>query len=223
MHGLMATRYQITWSLTVASVSCLLFLTCCPHADTTVVGDKAWVYRDVPATQLGARVACQGAGGDLLPLETPQDSTLLSERFPNSTLSPAWFGLMARNGISSTNKTSYVWSNGQTPTHDGWEQYQPDNFGGREGVCVGVASGTNGPAWYDYPCSNQFAYFCQLPGKLVAGPAKPGVHRQSHEASMVLDSLICRGSDAVVSACTIRTTPQQRQAAGTAVVSRTRQ
>lgn len=131
------------------------------------VGSRRWLLLSQEGNQEAARTACQSRGGELLTLNTPDDSEVLYQAFAGLR-NFIWFGLVARPEQAPTiNKLDWMWaSTGLTPDYESWDNWdpsEPNNWNNQQGRCGSFWASRAG-LWDDAECSRtgSVGTACQL-------------------------------------------------------------
>lgn len=107
------------------------------------LGDTTGAWRD-------ARAFCQGWGGDLAQVQSPEENSLLSQH----TEQDAWLG-----ASDVEDEGTFRWVNGDDVDLDSlWASAQPDNYEGRED-CMELRQLDD--RWNDAPCMSPKVALCE--------------------------------------------------------------
>ncbi|MEZ4448087.1 MAG: C-type lectin domain-containing protein [Nannocystaceae bacterium] len=127
--------------------------TACGGCDMQLAG--ASVFHRCPTLMdfAGARVACQGRGGDLAIPETPREHDLLAAWIAGNAAS-WWIGLE-----DQVNEGDFRWVDGGAPTTTWWAKGEPNNLEDEDCVEVNAATGL----WNDAQCGLLRPFLCESP------------------------------------------------------------
>ena len=101
-------------------------------------------------------VACRALGGELVILETEEETASLVEWVSRLMSEPVRVGM-----TDEAEDGRWVWLTGAELDYDPWDDGEPNNYGGKES-CAAINL-TDGIGWHDVPCDWEIGFVCELP------------------------------------------------------------
>ncbi len=154
-------------------------------------GDTPYLFCGAPLSWVGARIACQSLGFDLV---TVNDAT--EQAFVWARAFAIWGGESPWIGFSDgAGAGDWRWVSGQAPTYVAWGEGAPDGADAENCAALGAAAGTG--EWDDVDCYGSRAFVCERSETCGDGADNDADGRADCRDADCSTSLACAGCEVV--------------------------